>query len=166
MYPLQILAIQVAIHNSDIYLMLSCRYLVQIQAIYLPNKAITLLLDSDIFSNPIMQYTMAGIGHYKKSNRIMQCRILQNTVSLFFRLRNNVFGENATLKPERLTPNQGCAKLNPKLLVTFQAFFPEQIAFLKMEVEQRLRGRIVRKPKEQVWMLKTDSVRNTNTQIH
>jgi len=32
-----------------------------------------------------------------------------------------------------------------------------QIAFLKMEVEQRLRGRIVRKPKEQVWMLKTDS---------
>ena len=51
-------------------------------------------------------------------------------------------------------------------MVTFQAFFPEQIAFLKMEVEQRLRGRIVRKPKEQVWMLKTDSVRNTNTQIH
>ena len=27
-----------------------------------------------------------------------------------------------------------------------------------MEVEQRLRGRIVRRPKEQVWMLKTDSV--------
>ena len=29
-----------------------------------------------------------------------------------------------------------------------------------MEVEQRLRGRIVRRPKEQVWMLKTDSVLN------
>ena len=29
-----------------------------------------------------------------------------------------------------------------------------------MEVEQRLRGRIVRRPKEQVWMLKTDSVTN------
>ena len=28
-----------------------------------------------------------------------------------------------------------------------------------MEVEQRLRGRIVRRPKEQVWMLKTDSVK-------
>ena len=38
--------------------------------------------------------------------------------------------------------------------------FPEKFAFLKMEVEQRLRGRIVRRPKEQVWMLKTDSVLN------
>ena len=33
-------------------------------------------------------------------------------------------------------------------------------SFPKMEVEQRLRGRIVRRPKEQVWMLKTDSVLN------
>ena len=31
-------------------------------------------------------------------------------------------------------------------------------SFPNMEVEQRLRGRIVRRPKEQVWMLKTDSV--------
>ena len=40
-----------------------------------------------------------------------------------------------------------------------QNLFPENFAFLKMEVEQRLRGRIVRRPKEQVWMLKTDSVK-------
>ena len=33
-------------------------------------------------------------------------------------------------------------------------------SFPNMEVEQRLRGRIVRRPKEQVWMLKTDSVLN------
>ena len=29
---------------------------------------------------------------------------------------------------------------------------------MEVQVEQRLRGRIVRRPKEQVWMLKTDSV--------
>merc|ERR1712037_177627 len=33
----------------------------------------------------------------------------------------------------------------------------EKVFLKKMEVEQRLRGRIVRRPKEQVWMLKTDS---------
>ena len=34
----------------------------------------------------------------------------------------------------------------------------QKVFLKKMEVEQRLRGRIVRRPKEQVWMLKTDSV--------
>jgi len=36
-------------------------------------------------------------------------------------------------------------------------YFLEKFFVAKMEVEQRLRGRIVRRPKEQVWMLKTDS---------
>ena len=60
---------------------------------------------------------------------------------------NNLSVFNYVLESKDLSQNQ------------LRNLFPEKLAFLKMEVEQRLRGRIVRRPKEQVWMLKTDSVK-------